>query len=163
MFAQALIDFQTQFFTGLNQFAEPLIRAGFGNPIFFPTGTIVVETTGRKTGRKINIPVLATRIGELVVFSTVRSNSKYGSKYGSQWVKNLAANPDVRYWLAGAPREATAFVFTPDLDSSTDNLPPSAACLANFLRQQSRVFGISFALLTPRAHANWMRGERCHL
>jgi len=142
MFAQVLTDFQKQFFTGLNQFAEPLIRAGFGNPIFFPSGTIVIETRGRKTGRKIDLPVLATRIGDLVVFGTVRRNS--------QWVKNLAANPDVGYWLAGAPREATAFVLTPDQEELPDKLPPSATCLARFLQMQSRLLGINVAILTPR-------------
>jgi len=146
MFARTLTGVQNQFFSGLNQVAEPLIRAGLGNPLLWPvlwaTGTIVVETRGRKTGRRINIPVLATRVGEWVVFSTVRRNS--------QWVKNLAADAEVRYWLAGQPRDATAFVFTPGETSLPDNLPQNAACLARFLQLQSRLSGISFALLTPR-------------
>jgi hypothetical protein len=146
MFAQTLTDLQNQFLSGWNQLAEPLIRAGLGNPPLWPTpwstGTIVVETRGRKTGRQINIPVLAARIGEMMVFGTVRRNS--------QWVKNLAANAEVRYWLAGVPREATAFVFTPDQKFPSDNLPSNAACLAQFLLLQSRWSGISFALLTPR-------------
>ncbi len=95
MFTQMLTEFQNQFFSSLNFWAEPLIRAGLGNPLFWPTGTIVVETTGRKSGRKINVPVLAMRLGEMVVFSTVRSDS--------QWLKNIVANPEVRYWLAGQP------------------------------------------------------------
>ncbi|HMV51292.1 MAG TPA: nitroreductase/quinone reductase family protein [Blastocatellia bacterium] len=142
MFTQALAGLQNEFFSGLNQLAEPLIRAGLGNPLLWPMGTIVVETVGRKTGRKINIPVLATRIGEFVVFSTVRRHS--------QWVKNLAAVPEVRYWLAGQPREATAFVFTPDKETSAAGWPPGAECLAQFLHRQSRLSGISFALLTSR-------------
>lgn len=142
MFALTLMDFQRQFLAGLNQFAEPMIRAGFGNPLLWPTGTIVIETTGRKTGRKINIPVLATRIGNMVIFSTIRRNS--------QWVRNLAANAEVRYWLAGQPREATAFVLMPDQNNSFDELPQRAACLARFLEPQSRLLGISFAILTPR-------------
>jgi hypothetical protein len=142
MFAQTLMNLQNQFLSGWNQLAEPLVRAGLGNPLLWPTGTIVVETRGRKTGRKIRIPVLATRIGELVVFSTVR--------HDSQWLKNLAANVEARYWLAGVPREATAFVFTPDKKLPSDNLPSNAVCLAQFLQMQSRLSGISFALLTPR-------------
>lgn len=143
MFTQTLENFQTQFFKELNRFAVPLVRAGFGNPLFWPTGAIVVETTGRKSGQKVNIPVLATRIGSVVVFSTVRRNS--------QWLKNLAANPEVRYWLAGKPHDASAFVITSDEKPLLGNLPPQAECLAQFLRQQSRLFGISFALLTPRS------------
>ena len=142
MFAHALAGFQKEFFAGLNRFAEPLIRAGFGNPVCLPAGTIVVETTGRKTSHKINLPVLAARIGDLVVFSTVRQNS--------QWVKNLAAKPEVCYWLAGKPREATAFIFTPDLEHLPDKLPTNADCLARILQAQSRLLGISFAMLTPR-------------
>lgn len=86
--------------------------------------------------------MLATRIGNLIVFSTVRRNS--------QWVKNLAAKPEVRYWLAGQPREARAFVLTPDPKTSPDQLPPNVNCLAQFLQPQSRWLGISFAILTPR-------------
>ncbi len=142
MFVQALENFQRQFFKGLNQIAEPLIRAGFGNPLLWPTGTIVVETVGRKSGQKINIPLLATRIGNVVVFSTVRRNS--------QWLKNIAANPEVRYWLAGKLHDASASVITPNEKASFSQLPAQAGCLAQFLRQQSRLFGISFALLTPR-------------
>lgn len=142
MFTQMLTEFQNQFFSSLNFWAEPLIRAGLGNPLFWPTGTIVVETTGRKSGRKINVPVLAMRLGEMVVFSTVRSDS--------QWLKNIVANPEVRYWLAGQPREAQASIITPDNNALPDKLPPQADCLAQFLQQQSRLLGINFALLTPR-------------
>lgn len=142
MFTQLLAEVQTQFFFSLNQFAEPLIRAGLGNPIFSPAGLIVIEVTGRKTGRKINLPVLATRFGNQLVFSTVRRNS--------QWVRNLTAQPEVRYWLAGRPREATAFVFTPDQEPLSAKLPPAVNCLAQFLHTQSRLLGISFAILTPR-------------
>lgn len=143
MFAQALFDIQKEFFNGFNRIAEPLIRAGFGNPLFWPTGTIVVETIGRKSGRKINTPVLATRIGEMLVFSTVRRDS--------QWLKNLAANPEIRYWLAGQPHEAVASIFTSDEKMLPGNLSPLAKCLATFLHQQNRLLGISFALLTPRS------------
>jgi deazaflavin-dependent oxidoreductase (nitroreductase family) len=135
---------ETGFFRNLNQVVEPLVRAGIGNPVLWPPGTIVIETSGRKTGRKYNVPVLATRFGDLFVFSTVRRRS--------QWVKNLAANPEVRYWMAGQAREATAFVFAPDVETpSSGSLPPQVGCLASMLRQQSSLFGISFAILAPRS------------
>ena len=129
-------------FQVLNQFAEPLIRLGFGNPMLWPTGMMVIETIGRKTQRTIRVPLLATRIGDLIVVSTVRRSS--------QWVKNLAAHPEVRYWLGGKAREATAFVFTPEQSPPADQLPPQAVCLAELLRQQSRWLGVSFAVLAPR-------------
>lgn len=137
-----MFDFPNEVFARLNQIVEPLVRAGVGNPLLWPTGAIVVETTGRKSGRKINIPVLATRIGKWIIFSTIRREA--------QWLKNLSANPEVRYWLAGQSREARASIVTPDQQTVKD-VPPQAACLINFLQLQSRLLGISFALLTPRS------------
>jgi deazaflavin-dependent oxidoreductase (nitroreductase family) len=128
------------FFRGLNTFAEPLIRAGLGNPLFWPTGTLVIETTGRKSGRKFNVPVLATRFGELFVCATVRRNS--------HWLKNLAAHPEIRYWLGGRPHAATAHVIAPQR-SMTGELPARVACLAPWLQAQSQLFGVSFAILCP--------------
>lgn len=52
---------------------EPLIHAGFGSPRFWPTGLIVLETYGRRSGRTHSIPLLATKFGDLVVVSTMRS------------------------------------------------------------------------------------------
>lgn len=143
MLTQQLSQLETEFFKTVNQFAEPLIRAGFANPLLWPTGAIVLEVTGRKTGETIRVPLLATRVGDLFVVSTYRRRS--------EWVKNLAANPEARYWLGGRPHDATAFVLTGDNQSSSlDNLPPRAACLAGLLKQQSQLFGISFAILAPR-------------
>ena len=89
--------------------------------------------------------VPATRIGDLMVFGTVRRNSR--------WIKNLAATPDVRYWLAGRPREAAAIVFTPEHTELMPlaTLPRRATWLAPLLQLQSQTFGVSFALLTPRS------------
>src|ERR1700730_2345986 len=92
---------EAEFFRGLNQFVEPLVRAGLGAPVLFPAGAIVVETRGRKSGRRSNVPLLAALVGDLVVVSTVRRRSN--------WVKNLAAHPEIRYWLGGREREATAY------------------------------------------------------
>ena len=143
MFMQEMSRLESDFYRSLNSVVEPLVRAGFGSPVLWPTGAIVLETTGRKTGQSINVPLLATRIGDLLVVSTYRRRS--------QWVKNLAANTEARYWMGGRLREATAFVLTPgDETSSQDKLPQRATCLAAFLQQQSQLFGISFAILMPR-------------
>jgi len=141
MFVQELARIETEFYRSLNSVIEPLVRAGLGAPAFWPTGAIVLEVTGRNTGRRINVPLLATRVGEFFLVSTHRRRS--------EWVKNLAANSEVRYWLGGREYDATAFVLTPG-NSSLDNLPPRAACLAALLKHQSQLFGISFAILVPR-------------
>ncbi len=142
MFGQEFARIESEFYRSLNSMVEPLIRIGFANPILWPTGAIVLEVTGRKTGQTIRVPLLATRVGDLFLVSTYRRRS--------DWVKNLAANPEARYWLGGRPYDATAFVFTQGSQSTLDNLPPRAACLVGLLKQQSQLFGISFALLAPR-------------
>jgi deazaflavin-dependent oxidoreductase (nitroreductase family) len=142
---QELSQIEASFFRTLNQFAEPLIRAGFGNPVLWPTGAIVLETVGRNSGRKYNVPLLATRVGDMLVVGTVRRRS--------QWLKNLAANPSARYWMRGWPHEATAFVIAPGIASTPlDRLPSRARWLVNALTRQSNLFGIGFAILVPPKH-----------
>src|SRR5436853_3700211 len=142
MIGQQMARMESDFYRGLNQFVEPLVRAGVGSPLLWPTGAIVLETTGRTTGRTYNVPLLATRIGDLLLASTVRCRS--------QWLKNLAANPDTRYWMGGRSHEATAYVIAAGLAAPLDEMPPLASCLANALIPQSNLFGVSFAILAPR-------------
>jgi deazaflavin-dependent oxidoreductase (nitroreductase family) len=132
-------------FRGVNTLVEPIIRAGFGSPRFWPTGLIVLETYGRRSDRTHNIPLLATKLGDLVVVSTVRSRQ-------SQWLKNLAAHPQVRYWRSGQVRPATAVVFTPDGQTGERApLSPAAQSMACSLALLSQQSGVAFALLCPRA------------
>ena len=142
MIGQQMARMESDFYRGLNQFVEPLVRAGVGSPLLWPTGAIVLETTGRTTGQTYNVPLLATRIGDLLLASTVRRRS--------QWLKNLAANPDVRYWIGGRSHETTAYVIAAGLNAPLDEMPPLASCLANALIPQSNLFGVSFAILAPR-------------
>jgi hypothetical protein len=131
---------EADFFRNLNQFVKPLVRLGFGSPLLWGTGAIVLEVKGRKTGRALSVPLVATLVGDLILLSTVRKRS--------QWVKNLAANPEVKYWIYGQQREARAFVFADDLDKpSVDEMPLLAACLARAILPQSQLFGVSFAIL----------------
>ena len=53
---------EVEFFRMLNRVVEPMVRAGFGSPRIVPTGLIVLETEGRKTGRRVRTPLAATRI-----------------------------------------------------------------------------------------------------
>ena len=142
MFLAGLERLEADFFRGLNQFVEPLARAGLGSPLLFPAGAIVIETQGRKTGRRSSVPLMAAVVGDLIVVSTIRRRSN--------WLKNIAAHPEVRYWLGGREREATAFAIGPDVETP-DELPPRVSCLAAALKQHSALFGTGFAILTPRA------------
>src|SRR6266852_4033874 len=141
MFLAGLERLEADFFRGLNQVVEPLVRAGLGAPVLFPAGAIVIETQGRTSGRRSNVPLMAALVGDLVVVSTVRRRSN--------WVKNLAAHPEVRYWLGGRQREATAFAIGPGIETQ-DDLPVRVSCLATALKQHSALFGTGFAILMPR-------------
>lgn len=132
---------ESEFYRNLNASVEPLARAGFGSPGLLPTGAIVLEVTGRKSGLTHNVPLLATLFGNLIIVSTVRRRS--------QWMKNLAVNPEVRYWMLGQAKEATAFVFAPGVEKP-QQMPPAVSCLASAILPFATLYGVSFAILTPR-------------
>jgi len=86
----------------LNAVVEPAVKAGVANPLPIGAGAVVLETTGRVSGKKRRVPLLASRLCGKLAVSTVRSDS--------QWLKNVEADPTVTVWLQGEPRPATATV-----------------------------------------------------
>ncbi|MEW6131141.1 MAG: nitroreductase/quinone reductase family protein [Acidobacteriota bacterium] len=143
MSANAFTNLQNDFFRNLNLVVEPWIRLGVASPVCTPTGLIVLETTGRKSGRKFNVPLLATRFGRYVFVSTFRSES--------QWVKNIEANPPVRYWIGGKAHVGVALVLSQDsTGDNLENLPPTLRNFAQNLNQYFRAFGGYAAVLLPQ-------------
>jgi hypothetical protein len=86
---------QQRAFRALNSTVIPLVKRGVFAPLPVPvaSGLVVLETTGRVSGQPREVPLLATRIGPVVITSTVRSRS--------QWWANLAAGGPAAVWLDG--------------------------------------------------------------
>ena len=96
-------------FAALNGVVEPTVKAGVGNPWPLGGGVVVIETVGRKSGLIRSVPLVATRVGDVLVVSTVRS--------GSLWLKNIEAEPAVGVWLGGRRRTARGTVMRGPLNT----------------------------------------------
>ena len=134
---------EVEFFRTLNRVVEPMVRAGLGSPRIAPGGFIVLETTGRKSGRKFRTPLAATRLGDYVLVATFRGKR-------SQWVLNLAAEPRVRYWLGGRAREAKAFVVHEGKRFRVPKSLPRPLQHVIEILAPYRKAGWAFAVLSPR-------------
>jgi len=141
---RALAGAEAAWFRVLNQVMEPAVRAGWGSPGLVPTGLVVVETKGERSGRPRRAPLLATLLDGCLVVSTFRAGR-------AQWARNMRAAPDVRYWLAGRPRAGRARVFAPGVAGATTvGLPPLARLVADCLLAPATAFGWTFAVISDR-------------
>jgi deazaflavin-dependent oxidoreductase (nitroreductase family) len=126
----------------LNRVAEPMVRVGFGSPRIVPGGLLVLEHTGRKTGRRARTPLAATRMQGHVIVGTFRGDR-------SQWVRNLAAQPKARVWIGGRPRDMRAFVlYSGKRVREPKSLPAALRWVVRFLAPYTRA-GWAFAVLMP--------------
>jgi len=136
-------DFESDFFRTLNRFVEPVAEAGCFSPEFWPAGLIVLETTGRRSGRPHRTPVLAMIMDDRLIVRTFRGER-------SEWFKNLRANPDVSYWAGGGKKRARATVHAPGEECQTASLPPFAALGVAATSVAIDLMGWRFAVLAPR-------------
>lgn len=134
---------EVEFFRSFNRVVEPLVRSGLGSPRIVPSGFIVLETRGRKSGRLHRIPLAATRFGSHTLIGTVRGKR-------SQWIHNLAAQPNTRFWLGGRSLEARAFVMHEGKRfREPRSLPEPVRFVVRALAPYTKV-GWAFAVLSPR-------------
>ena len=134
---------EADLYRAVNAVVEPLVRAGFASPGLLPTGLIVLETTGARSGQPRRVPLVATIFDGCVFLATVR-----GAR--SLWITNVVAQPRVRYWLAGREHRGRAHVFAPDVPRpATERLPIFARAAAEGLLPPATLLGWSFAVIGP--------------
>lgn len=98
---------QRQAFRALNAIVGPSVQRGVGSPCLAPWGLVVLEHTGRQTGRQYKSPLMAIRVGRQVVVTTYRSGQ-------SNWIRNLEDQPSTHLWMNGKRRPVRARVMSPD-------------------------------------------------
>jgi F420H(2)-dependent quinone reductase len=126
----------------VNALLEPAIRRGLGAPLLSPAGFVVVEMIGAKSGQRRRVPLAALRLGRYLLIGTVRGER-------SLWVRNLAANGDVRVWLAARAKPMRAFVLQPGASPRSPRaLPPALRSLWRALGALT-ARGFAFAVLAP--------------
>lgn len=127
----------------LNRVVEPMVRAGVGSPRIAPSGFIVLETVGRKSGLRRRSPLAATRLGNHVIVGTFRANR-------SEWVRNLTAQPRTQYWLGGKAHPSKAFLMHEGKRFRVPkSLPTGMQRVVRFLSPYTKA-GWAFAVLSPR-------------
>ncbi|MEO1060206.1 MAG: nitroreductase/quinone reductase family protein [Actinomycetota bacterium] len=89
-------------FRALNSVVVPAVRRGVGSPLPVGVGLVLLETTGRRSGKVREVPLVGFRVLDRVAVSTVRSDS--------QWLRNLEADADGGVWTWGRRRDVRADV-----------------------------------------------------
>ncbi len=134
---------ESVYYQALNSVLTPLAESGALAPGIVPAGLIVLETTGRRSGRTHRTPLVAFALDDCLIVSTVRGRR-------SHWVKNLIAQPDVRYWRGDRPQAARAYVAAPGDIGVAGGLPAAVSLIWPGLVCLADVSGCAFVALSAR-------------
>lgn len=137
-----LAGLEQKLFRSINALVEPAVRRGFGSPRWFPSGLIVLESTGFKSGQLRRTPLASLRVGPYRIVSTVRGNRSF-------WVKNLVRDPEISYYVAGKRIEGRAIVLRegkPVVEGAS--YPTLLGSLVSLLALRAR-HGVAIAILKP--------------
>ena len=112
------------YYEALDSVLRPLADSGVLAPGIVPAGLIVLETTGRRSGLARRTPVVAAAVGDCLMVRTGRGRR-------SHWVKNLIAQPNVRYWRGEESHAVRAYVVAPTSvgATATNDLPAAVALM----------------------------------
>jgi deazaflavin-dependent oxidoreductase (nitroreductase family) len=129
-----------------NRLVLVLFRLRRGRVRFRGVPTLVLHTTGRRTGRPRRTPLLYLDVGD-GTWAIVGSNG--GDDRTPAWVLNLAADADVEVEVGGARRAVHATV-APD-DRRAQLWPRFVAAYGDYATYQARTDRqIPVVLLTPK-------------
>lgn len=111
---------------------------------------LLLTTTGRRTGNRWTVPLLYVQDGDRYVVI----GSNWGGDRDPLWVRNVAANPDVRVQIGSRRRRVTTHIATlderPRLWSLVTTAYPGYETYAHRL---ASVREIPLVVLTPRTSA----------
>ncbi len=132
---------ERDFFRALNAVVEPAVRRGLASPRYWPTGLIVLETEGYKTGKLRRTPLMSVRLGKFLLVATARGNRSF-------WPRNIERNPSLTYYRGGRSYAADAILVQADGDEGPlAQLPGYMRRVCQFLQVYTQR-GWKFAVLT---------------
>lgn len=130
-------------FRSVNALVEPAVRRGVASSCLLPVSMIVLVSTGFKSGSPRRTPLWSLGVGPYRVISTARGERSF-------WVKNLQKTQQVRYFIGGRSRSATALVVAP---GHSDQVSETSPALLRWLLRRLRELpsrGWAFAILVNR-------------
>lgn len=136
----SLTSLERNLFRSVNALVEPAVRRGVASSCLLPVSMIVLESTGFKSGSPRRTPLWSLGVGPYRVIGTVRGERSF-------WVKNLQKRQQVRYFIGGRARSATALVVAP---GHSDQVSETSPALLRWLLGRLRELplrGWAFAIL----------------